>query len=191
MGVITAAVVGAALLAIPGSPIYRAPTKGLDLQGGLEVILKAVPDRGQTINTAQMQTAQQIMEHRANASGLSSPSVALQGTDEIVIQLAGVHNVAKAAAVIGSTGKLQFFDFEKDLAPPTVNAATYTPTPYPTLYALLTQVKAEASKGRPEKYYLFGTKTKVTHPEVKGKKDRKSTRLNSSHSRASRMPSSA
>src|SRR4051812_46411303 len=109
MGLITAAALGAALLAIPGSPIYRAPTKGLDLQGGLEVILKAVPDRGKTIDAHQMEIAQQIMERRANGTGVASPSIAVQGSDQIVIQLAGVHDPTKAAKVIGSTGQLQFF----------------------------------------------------------------------------------
>jgi len=175
IGLIGAAAIGAALLAIPGSPIYRAPTKGLDLQGGLEVILKAIPDRGQAITTAQMQTAQQIMESRANATGVSAPNVALQGSDEIVIQLAGIHNPAKAAAIIGSTGRLQFFDFEKDLASPTVSGGN--PTPYPTLYSLLTAVKGEASKGTPEQYYLFCTKTKITHPIVKGKKTTVKTKI--------------
>src|SRR5881392_2576843 len=106
MALITAAAIGAAFLAIPGSPIYRAPTKGLDLQGGLEVILKAVPDRGQTITAAQMQTAQQIMVRRVDSLGVASLNVALQGSDEIVIRLAGVHDPAKAAAIVGSTGKL-------------------------------------------------------------------------------------
>jgi len=173
MGLIVAAVVGALFLAIPGSPIYRAPTQGLDLQGGLEVVLQAVPQRGQTINTTQMQTAQQIMEHRANGTGVNAPNVALQGTNEIVIQLAGIHDPAKAAAIIGSTGSLQFFDFEKDLAPPTVSNGN--PTPYPSLYSLLTAVKGQASKGTPEAYYLFGKKTKVTHPVVKGKKTTQKT----------------
>src|SRR4051794_21427972 len=172
MAVILAAVVGALFLAIPGSPIYRAPTKGLDLQGGLEVILEAVPRKGQTINTAQMQTAQDIMERRANETGLSSPNVALQGYNQIVIQLAGIHNPAKAAAIIGSTGQLQFFDFEKDLLKPTVSSSG-NPTPYPTLYSLLTAVKSRASKGTPEGYYLFGDKTR---PVFKDGKRTKKTR---------------
>jgi len=168
LGLILAAVVGAAFLAIPGSPIYRAPTKGLDLQGGLEVILKAVPQPGQTINAAQMATAQQIMEQRANATGVSAPNVALQGQDEIVIQLAGIHNPAKAATIIGATGSLQFFDFEVDLAKPTVNNGN--PTPYPTLYSLLTAVKGEANHGKPAGYYLFqNTKVITTQHTVKGK----------------------
>src|SRR5579871_6613857 len=174
MGMILALVVGAGFLAIPGSPAYKKPTLGLDLQGGLEVILKAVPNRGQTITQAQMQTAQQIMVNRVDKLGVASPNVALQGSNEIVIQLAGVHDPAKAAQIVGSTGQLQFFDFERDLAPPTVSNGN--PTPYPTLYGLLTAVKSEAAKGTPEAYYLFdNTETKVTHPVVKGQKTTKKT----------------
>jgi SecD/SecF fusion protein len=176
MGLILAAVVGAAFLAVPGSPAYKKPTLGLDLQGGLEVILKAVPVRGQTITTAQMQTAQQIMINRVDKLGVTSPNVAIQGNNEIVIQLAGIHDPAKAAAIVGSTGQLQFFDFEQDLAPPTVAAGN--PTPYPTLYALLSDpvVKADAKKGTPGPYYLFGTKVK--HVTVKGKKTTKVVKKN-------------
>ena len=44
MGVIVALLVGAALLAVPGSPAYKKPVLGLDLQGGLEVVLRAIPE---------------------------------------------------------------------------------------------------------------------------------------------------
>ncbi len=176
MGAIAALLAGALLLAVPGSPGYRAPTLGLDLQGGLEVVLKAVPLRGQTINATQMQTAQNIMTNRVDKLGVTSPSVAIQGGNEIVIQLAGVHDPAKAANIIGKTGQLQFFDFENDLAPPTVNQGN--PTPYPTLYSLLTQIQGQVKKaGPPSFYYLFGTKTVVTHPVVKGKKTTKKTNV--------------
>ena len=43
LGAILALLVGAALLAVPGSPAYKKPTLGLDLRGGLEVVLKAQP----------------------------------------------------------------------------------------------------------------------------------------------------
>jgi SecD/SecF fusion protein len=169
MGAIAAALVGAVMLAVPGSPIYRAPTKGLDLQGGLEVVLKAVPLRGQQITAAEMQTAQQIMVQRVDKLGVTSPNVALQGNDEIVIQLAGIHDPAKAAAIIGSTGTLQFFDFEKDLAAPTKSGGH--PTPFPTLYGLLTQIKGQVKKaGAPSAYYLFEKKTVTTKAKGKGKK---------------------
>ncbi len=156
MGAIAAALVGAVLLALPGSPIYRAPTLGLDLQGGLEVILKAVPPRGQQVTPQQMQVAQSVLVNRVNGIGVASPNVAIQGGDEIVIQLAGIHDPQKAAAIIGKTGQLQFFDFEADLASPTVNQGS--PTPYPTLYKLLKQIKSQG-KGPASAYYLFGPKT--------------------------------
>ncbi len=170
IGVIAAAVVGAVLLAVPGSPVQKKPTLGLDLRGGLEVVLRAIPPKGQQITAAQMQTAQSIMESRVNKIGVASPNVAVQGGNEIVIQLAGVHDPAKAAAIIGRTGQLQFFDFEKDLAPPSVGT-NGQPAPSSSLYSLLTAVKSEAKKGSPEFYYLFGPKTvtkKVT-TTVKGK----------------------
>jgi SecD/SecF fusion protein len=167
IGVIAALLVGAALLAVPGSPGYKKPTLGLDLQGGLEVVLQALPPQGQQVTAANMQTAQNIMVSRVDKLGVTSPNVATQGTDEIVIQLAGIHDPAKAAQVIGSTGQLHFYDFEKDLAPPTVDQLS--PTPYPTAYSLLKQIQGQVKKaGVPSEYYLFGPKT-VTK-KVKGKK---------------------
>ena len=121
-----------------------------------------------------MQTAQQIIDNRVNKIGVSSPNVALQGGNEIVIQLAGVHDPAKAAAIIGSTGQLQIFDFETSLAPPTVQG-NQQPAPCPTLYGLLKAVQAEANKGTPEGYYLFKPVTKTVTTKVKGKDVKKTT----------------
>ena len=106
LGVILALLVGAALLAVPGSPVYKKPVLGLDLQGGLEVVLKATPEtKSQPITPAGMATAQRIMTSRVNKIGVSSPNVAVQGNDQIVIQLAGVHDPAKAAQIIGTDGR--------------------------------------------------------------------------------------
>jgi SecD/SecF fusion protein len=168
MSVIAAALIGAVLMAMPGSPVYQKPVLGLDLQGGLEVILRAVPDKGQSITPDGMQTAQSIIQKRANSTGVAAPNIAIQGGDEIVVQLAGVHDPEKAAAVIGQTGQLQFFDFENDLAPPTVSA-TGQPTPVTSLYSLLKQVKPQAKKGTPEAYYLIKTISKTKQVKSKGK----------------------
>ena len=171
MGAIAAALIGAVLLAVPGSPLYKKPVLGLDLKGGTEVILRAVPERNQSINSTQMQTARNIIEQRVNSIGVASPNVAVQGADQIVVQLAGINDPTKAAAVVGQTGQLQFFDFETDLASPTLSG-TGQPAPLPSLYSLLTALKAEAKNGKPEAYYLFKVTTvkkKIT-TKVKGKK---------------------
>jgi SecD/SecF fusion protein len=188
MGAIAAALVGAVMLAIPGSPAYKKPTLGLDLRGGIEVVLRAVPPKGQQVNAAGMQTAQQVMVNRVDKLGVASPNVAIQGGNEIVVQLAGIHNTAKAAKIIGSTGQLQFFDFEKDLAPPSVTgvgSANPTPHPISSLYSLLKQLQDQAKKGTPEQYYLFGPKTvtKNVTTTVKGKQVTKKQTQHFKHAR--------
>jgi SecD/SecF fusion protein len=177
LGAIAALLVGAVLLIAPGSPVHRKATLGLDLQGGLEVVLRAVPQsnsKADQITPTGMQTAQQIMTNRVNKIGVSSPNVAVQGGNEIVIQLAGVHDPAKAAQIIGSTGQLQLFDFEPSLLPPTVQG-NQQPAPVPSLYTLLKAVQNKANKGSPQSYYLFKTITKKITTKVKGKKVTKTT----------------
>ncbi len=177
LGAIAALLVGAVLLVVPGSPLHKKATLGLDLQGGLEVVLRAVPNsnsKADQITPAGMQTAQQIMTTRVDKIGVSSPNVAVQGGNEIVIQLAGVHDPAKAAKIIGTTGQLQMFDFEPSLAPPTVQG-NQQPAPVPSLYGLLKAVQKQANKGSPQAYYLFKTITKKVTTKVKGKKVTKTT----------------
>jgi SecD/SecF fusion protein len=171
MGAILAAVLGAVLIATPGSPIYRKPVLGLDLQGGLEVVLKAVPPKGQKVDADGMNTAVSIVQSRIDKLGVSSPNVRKQGNDQIVVQLAGVHDPAKAAAIIGKTAQLMLFDFEADLAGPSTGAGG-APVATPTLYGLLSQVQTDAAKGSPEFYYLFRNKTttKTTPAKKKGAK---------------------
>ncbi|HEX3224826.1 MAG TPA: protein translocase subunit SecD [Gaiellaceae bacterium] len=168
MGVILAAVIGAALLAIPGAPLYQKPTLGLDLQGGLEVVLKAVPEKGQgPVTSDELDKSVSIMQSRINKLGVSEPEIRKQGSNQIVIQLAGVHDPAKAAALIGKTAQLQLFDFENDLRTPSVDA-NGNPAPSTSLYELLKQV--QSAKGSPESYYLFHKKTVTKKPAKKGAK---------------------
>ena len=176
MGAILAAIVGVVLLAVPGSPIHKKPVLGLDLQGGLEVVLKAVPPKGVKVDTAGMTTAQSIIQNRIDKLGVSSPEVRRQGPDQIVIELAGVHDPAKAAALIGKTAQLMIYDFEPNLTGPSVGPNSQ-PVATPSLYDLLSQVKKQAATGTPEFYYLFRNKsvTKTTPATKKGAKPTKTT----------------
>ncbi len=148
MGAIVAALVGVVLLVVPGSPIHRKPTLGLDLQGGLEVVLKAVPPKGHVLTSADMDRSISIMQSRINKLGVTEPEIRKQGANQIVIQLAGVHDPATAARLIGKTAQLQLFDFEADLTGPSKNL-NGNPVATPTLYGLLTQVQKQAAKGTP------------------------------------------
>jgi SecD/SecF fusion protein len=169
MGAIAAALIGAVLLAVPWSPVYKKPTLGLDLQGGLEVVLKAVPPKGHKLTSVDLDRSVSIMQNRINKLGVTEPEIRKQGSDQIVIQLAGVHDAAAAAKLIGKTAQLMLFDFENDLTGPSVDA-NQNPIATPTLYGLLKQVQDQAKKGSPEAYYLFHNKTVTTKAKKKGAK---------------------
>src|SRR2546428_9357895 len=126
------------MLAVPGSPAHRKATLGLDLQGGLEVVLKAVPPKNHKLTSDDITRSIDIMRQRIDKLGVSEPEIRKQGTDQIVIQLAGVHDPAAAAKLIGKTAVLQFYDFEADLTGPAVSGLTaQVPVASASLFHLL------------------------------------------------------
>jgi SecD/SecF fusion protein len=156
LGAILLALVGAVLLAVPGTGIHKKPVLGLDLQGGLEVVLKAVPPKGHKLTQDDLQRAKDIMDTRINKLGVSQPDVRIQQPDQIVIQLAGVHNPEAAARLIGQTAQLQFFDLEADAVGPSKGSGN-TIIGLPKLYDLLYRVKGLAAGKNAGPYYLFKT----------------------------------
>ena len=97
-------------------------TKGLDLQGGLEVVLKAQPPKGHKLQKSDLDRSVSIMRNRVDKLGVASPEIREQQPDEIVIQLAGVHDPAQAAAIIGKTAQLELYDLTPALEPPSIDA---------------------------------------------------------------------
>ena len=98
VGLVAAALVGVALLAIPGSPLEQRPTLGLDLQGGLEVTLQAVPPKDRKLTKEDLDRSVSIMRSRVDKLGVAEPEIRTQGSDQISIQLPGVKDPAAAAA---------------------------------------------------------------------------------------------
>ncbi len=83
---------------------------GLDLQGGAEVVLQAVPEEGQTVLPEDMEALKEIMRNRVDNIGVSEPIIQLEGDDRIIVQLAGVDNPDDAIEILGRTAKLEFVD---------------------------------------------------------------------------------
>jgi SecD/SecF fusion protein len=153
MGLILAALLGAALLAIPGSPLHKKPVLGLDLQGGTEVVLKAVPPKGQQVTSSGMDTAQSVMRRRVDKLGVTEPEIRKQGNDQMVIELAGV-NPDRAEQVIGKTARLELFDLQGDLLPPTADLQG-NPNPLTSLYKTLSPVQSQGKAKDSQEFYLF------------------------------------
>jgi len=83
---------------------------GLDLRGGMQVILKAdLPDEA-TITTQAMQDARQILENRSNGLGVSEVQFQIAGDRNIVGEFPGASNAEDVIASIKETGQLEFVD---------------------------------------------------------------------------------
>jgi SecD/SecF fusion protein len=153
VGLIVLALIGVVFLAVPSSPVHRPVKQGLDLQGGLEYVLKAQPPKGVKLTAADLDRSVTIMRNRVDKLGVSEPIITKQGSDQISIQLAGVHNVNQAASIIGSTAQLELYDLEPALVAPSTSASGAVATR--SLYALLSHVPTGSHPGAPSEYVLF------------------------------------
>lgn len=90
----------------PDYPIVR----GLDLQGGLQVLLEADIPAEQSVTVEQMDTGRQIIDQRVNALGVAEPLVIVEGERRILVELPGIDNPEEAIALIQETALLEFVD---------------------------------------------------------------------------------
>ena len=95
--------------------IFRSPTLGLDLQGGLEVVLEARPEAGQELTEEDLDRSVEIIRDRVDKIGVSEPEIRKQGDNQIVVDLAGVFDQGRAADIIGQTAQLEFYDLQGDV----------------------------------------------------------------------------
>ena len=159
VGLLVAALVAVVLLAIPSSPIHKKTTLGLDLQGGLQVTLQAVPPPNKTLTSADLDRSVEIMRSRVDKLGVSEPEIRKQGNNQIVIDLPGVKNPEAAAQIIGKTAQLELYDLETSLVGSSISLEGF-PVEHASLYPLLAGVQSQATQGRSTAFYVFKKATK-------------------------------
>ena len=81
---------------------------GLDLQGGMQVILEAQGD-AETVKKG-MDAARGIVSDRVNALGVSEAVVQRQGERRLVVELPGIFDPQEALAAMQRAGFLEFVD---------------------------------------------------------------------------------
>lgn len=86
------------------------PRLGLDLQGGLQVLLEADLPEGRTPDAAEMETARAIVENRTNALGVSENVIQVAGDRRIVGEFPGAEDSDAILDIIQQTGLLEFVD---------------------------------------------------------------------------------
>jgi preprotein translocase subunit SecD len=86
--------------------------RGLDLQGGLQMVLEAdMSGVSQTDRFQALESARAIVERRVDFLGVAEPTVQTSRLGEsyrIIVELPGVTNPEEALALIGATAQLDF-----------------------------------------------------------------------------------
>lgn len=121
--VILAILASASYVALSGLTIgdYRVKTAkesielGLDLAGGVYVVLEAKTDATGEELRKLMEQSKAIINTRVDGLGVSEPNIFIEGGNRIRIELAGVDNPQEAIDLIGQTAQLKFVDPEQNV----------------------------------------------------------------------------
>lgn len=88
---------------------------GLDLAGGVYVVLEAKTDAKGAELQKLMEQSKAIINERVNGLGVSEPNIAIEGNNRIRVELAGIDDPQQAIELIGKTAQLQFIDPEQNI----------------------------------------------------------------------------
>jgi SecD/SecF fusion protein len=90
-------------------PIQKRINLGLDLQGGMYLILRVDTSKlSEKAKVDAVERALEIIRNRIDQFGVKEPMVQIQGVDQIVIQLPGLTDRRRALDLIGRTALLEF-----------------------------------------------------------------------------------
>jgi preprotein translocase subunit SecD len=93
-------------------PILADIPQGMDLRGGVYVVLEGVATPEEPVTLENMRKAVDIIRFRVDELGVGDTTIQLKGEDRIIVGLPGLGDPDKALGVIGRTALLEFLDDE-------------------------------------------------------------------------------
>jgi preprotein translocase subunit SecD len=85
---------------------------GLDLKGGISVVLEAQETEDRQITNDDMIGIMDVIRGRINAIGLTEPVIQRKGIKQVSIELPGIKDMERALNLIGETAQLTFHEAE-------------------------------------------------------------------------------
>ena len=147
--------VAASLVAIA----LRPAVLGLDLQGGVEVVLQGKATEDAEVTPEAIDRSVEIIRDRVDSFGVAEPEIQTQGDDQIVVALPGADNPEQVVNDLIQPAQLVFINFEANVVDP----AGGTEAQRRGALASRTPPKGTARGARPTFYamdkdgnYLFG-----------------------------------
>lgn len=98
----------AVLVAATAAVLTSAPTLGLDLRGGTQIVLEAQDSPTVTADAETTDRALEVLRRRVDALGVAEPTLVRAGDRRIVVELPGLTEPREAVEVIGRTAQLTF-----------------------------------------------------------------------------------
>ncbi|AVX21463.1 preprotein translocase subunit SecD [Carboxydocella sporoproducens DSM 16521] len=81
---------------------------GLDLQGGVHVVLQAKATKETAVTQDAIARTIEVLHRRVNETGVREPVIQPEGRDRIIVELAGLKDPEEAIRLIGKTAVLRF-----------------------------------------------------------------------------------
>jgi len=109
-GTVLLIIVGSLALLYPFWPLKDVVPLGLDLQGGVRLVLEAQDVSGMTAAQKQdtLDRVITILNNRVDQFGMANAEIKRMGTDRVLVNLPGTKDPTEARTLIGQTAMLQF-----------------------------------------------------------------------------------
>jgi SecD/SecF fusion protein len=88
---------------------------GLDLQGGVEVVLQGQPTDESEVTPEAIERSVEIIRSRVDSFGVAEPEIQTQGDDQIVVALPGAENPDQVVRDLIQPAQLVFINFERNV----------------------------------------------------------------------------
>ncbi|HBN07225.1 MAG TPA: protein translocase subunit SecD [Cyanobacteria bacterium UBA8530] len=87
------------------------PTKlGLDIQGGMQLVLEAKDTKDIKVTKEVMKSVIAVVRNRVDAFGVSEPLIQRKGDRQVIVELPGIKDPERARRLIGKTAQLEFVE---------------------------------------------------------------------------------
>ncbi len=110
VGVVVAVAVAAFYFVFPFWPLDEVVQLGLDLQGGVRMVLEpeGIAEMNEETKSEVLEQIISILDNRTNQYGLANPEIRVFGGDRILVNLPGTTDPEDARRLIGQTAMLEF-----------------------------------------------------------------------------------
>jgi SecD/SecF fusion protein len=96
----------------------KSTKKGLDLQGGVELVYQAKATKQTPVTSDALNRSIDVMRDRVDQLGVAEPELQRSGNDQVSVALPAVKNLQQAIDQVGTVAQLAFYDWEPNVIGP-------------------------------------------------------------------------